>query len=201
MRAPVFSSIRKRTGRIMSALVLVLAFVAVLAFVFRNIISEESGGAPESERSADIAEFTVTGASMEPILFRGQIIRVDTAAYQRDPIKTGDMVVIKQPGDNGYLVKFVKAIPGDTLGLAEQPDGRSRVLVNGEALVNSEGEPYLLPENKTAMLRLYARDYGTIPDGAYLVLGNRPGGTDDSTVFGLIDAKRIKGKVLTSPLF
>ncbi|MBI1961439.1 MAG: signal peptidase I, partial [Parcubacteria group bacterium] len=45
---------------------------------------------------------------------------------------------------------------------------------------------------------LYVRDYaGVVPGGAYLVLGNRATGSDDSTVFGLIDANRIKGKVLT----
>ncbi|MDZ4221864.1 MAG: S26 family signal peptidase, partial [Patescibacteria group bacterium] len=97
----------------------------------------------------------------------------------------------------GFLVKSVKAIPGDRLGLAEQPGG-SHILVNGEILVNSEGEPYLLPEHKAAMIGLYIRDYaGVIPDGAYLVLGNLVRGSTDSTIFGLVDAGRIKGKVLT----
>jgi len=72
------------------------------------------------------------------------------------------------------------------------------VLINNEVLKNSEGEPYLLPENKRAMIGLYIRDYaGVIPEGAYLVLGNHATGSTDSTVFGLVSVGRIKGRVLT----
>ncbi len=189
-----------RSSRIISALVLVLALVVVIGIVYRNtgVIPKARDGEGASTAAADIAEFTVAGGSMEPILSSGQTIRVQTAAYDSRPISRGDIILIEQPGDNGFLVKIIKAIPGDTLGLSEQPNNESQVVVNGEALTNSEGEPYLLPENKAAMIGLYVRDYaGVVPGGAYLVLGNRPGGSDDSTVFGLIDANRISGRVLT----
>ncbi|MBI1961067.1 MAG: hypothetical protein HYS45_00005, partial [Parcubacteria group bacterium] len=154
MRVNFFRGMRMRASRAILALVLVLAFVAVIGFVFSNtgIIPRVGDGAPESTASADIAEFTVAGGSMLPVLEDGQTIRVHMAAYESTPIAAGDIVLIEQPGDNGYLVKIVKAIPGDTLALSAQPGRESQVVVNGEALTNSEGEPYLLPENKAAMI-------------------------------------------------
>ncbi len=190
-----------RTSLPVVALVFVLIVAAALvgAFFFSRtgVATEGDGNAHESIPAADITEFTVSGGSMLPVLEDGQTIRIETDAYDSVPISRGDIVLIEQPGGSGYLVKFVKAIPGDSLALSGQPNGESQVLVNGEVLTNSEGAPYLLPENRTRMLNLYIKDYGAVPEGAYLVLGNRTNGSDDSTVFGLIDANRIKGRVLT----
>jgi len=199
MRLITSVRVPKKASQAILALVLVLALLVVAAFFFSRagVIPGVGGGAPASTTASDIAEFTVAGGSMEPALASGQIIRVDTSAYSRAPIRAGDIVLIEQPGGNEHLVKFIRAIPGDTLSLLEQPGG-SQVLINNEVLKNSEGEPYLLPENKRAMIGLYIRDYaGVVPEGAYLVLGNHATGSTDSTVFGLVSVGRIKGRVLT----
>ena len=47
------------------------------------------------------------------------------------------------------------------------------------------------------MISLYIKDYkGIIPPDTYLILGDNPFGTYDSTRFGLIDKSNIVGKVL-----
>ena len=46
------------------------------------------------------------------------------------------------------------------------------------------------------LLALYEKDYqGVIPAGAFLILGNAPGGSLDSTQFGLVSQEDLEGKV------
>jgi hypothetical protein len=46
------------------------------------------------------------------------------------------------------------------------------------------------------LLSLYEKDYkGIIPEDAYLILGNLPQGSLDSSHFGLVGKKDILGKV------
>ena len=71
-----------------------------------------------------------------------------------------------------------------------------QILVNGKVLKNSEGKAYLLNEQRKKILSLYEKDYnGVIPENAYLVLGNLPEGSMDSTRFGLIGKSSIIAKV------
>jgi hypothetical protein len=54
-------------------------------------------------------------------------------------------------------------------------------------ITNSIGEPYSLTPIGKKMISIYARDFNNImPEGAYLVLGDDPLGTVDSSRFGLI---------------
>ncbi|MEK7212166.1 MAG: S26 family signal peptidase [Patescibacteria group bacterium] len=59
------------------------------------------------------------------------------------------------------------------------------------------GKPYLVGDSSYRMLSLYINDYkGQIPVNAYLLLGDNPGGSYDSTAFGLVGRSDILGKVI-----
>jgi type IV secretory pathway protease TraF len=50
------------------------------------------------------------------------------------------------------------------------------------------------------MLSLYEKDYkGIIPQNTYLILGDQPSGSVDSSVFGLVDKSDILGKAEKLP--
>ena len=61
-------------------------------------------------------------------------------------------------------------------------------MLNGEAIKNSEDYLYALDSSEYRTLCLYEKDYnGVIPSDAYLILGNFPQGSCDSTQIGLVD--------------
>jgi len=64
-------------------------------------------------------------------------------------------------------------------------------------LKNSNNQDYCLSEQSHKMLALYENDYkGVIPGDSYLILGNLPEGSLDSSRFGLISKLDISGKVV-----
>ncbi|OJI07829.1 signal peptidase I [bacterium CG10_46_32] len=194
-------NLQTRTGLLIAALVLVLALAlgSALSINHRSALSLTAAATSHaSQESTNIRVFTITGNSMDPLLKNGQTITVQMDAYASAPVNRGDIVVMDGPAVYGRIVKAVKAIPGDTFAFAKQPDGASQLIVNSAVVKNSIGEPYRLSPARTGVIGLYIQEYhGVIPDNAYLVLGDKIGGTEDSTVFGLIDAGRIKGKILT----
>ena len=87
-------------------------------------------------------------------------------------------------------------MPGDQFRLADT-GSRWRILINGKILTNAQSVPYEISENGYSVLSLYERDYrGMIPPNDYLILGNLPTGSLDSSQFGLIDKSDILGRVL-----
>jgi hypothetical protein len=76
------------------------------------------------------------------------------------------------------------------------PPGQWNLLVNGKIMTNSQHVPYHFGFWRKNMLELFARDHGgVVPPGTYLVLGDDPTGTNDSSKFGLIAASDIIGTV------
>jgi len=137
----------------------------------------------------------VRGNSMSGILKDGQEIIVLKNYYSCYPVKRDDLVIYQYAGLPEPLVKIVKAVPGDywEIKLADQG---YKIIVNGKVLTNSNKEPYQIPTGKIAMLKLYASDYPIIPPNTYLILGNIPSGTLDSSRFGLVSKSEIIGKVI-----
>ena len=143
-----------------------------------------------------IEEKIVTGNSLCGIVEAGDRIRVAMRVDQCNPIVRGDIVLYRFYGNENPVIKVVRGVPGDTLSL-EESDGGFHIVVNGEILENSFREPFLNGEAERRLLGLYISDYGSrIPGGAYLLLGNRPEGTMDSTRFGLVSGQDILGKVI-----
>src|SRR3989344_2584304 len=149
--------------------------------------------------AADILEQTraVQGTSMEPFIPGGSDIAILENYYTCNPIQRNDVVAYMYGGNKNPIIKFVKGMPGDSFSLEYIGDDSWHIMVGGKPAVNSENVPYTLPLHKTKMLSLYIKDYnGVIPEDAYLLLGDNPAGTQDSTAFGLVGGKDIIGKVL-----
>lgn len=140
----------------------------------------------------------VRGSSLEPILRPGSVVRLAMDPEGCLEIGRGDLVALRHSGRGGApLLKLVRALPGDSFGLRALTDGQREIRVNGQALENSEGKPFLLSAANSRMLALYERQYGgLVPEGAYLLLGNDPSGSLDSTRFGLAGRGDILGKAL-----
>ncbi len=102
-------------------------------------------------------------------------------------------------GRGDPLIKIVKASPRDRFELRRAAGGWN-LLVAGAVQRTGAGQAYLLGDRAQKLLALYQRAYGAvIPSGAWLVLGNLPGGTLDSTRFGLVGSAEIAGKVVLPP--
>jgi signal peptidase I len=136
---------------------------------------------------------TIQGNSMEGTLSDGQQVSVLQNYYACNDVARGDVVVYNFP--SGPIVKRVVGLPGDSFGVKQNGTGWN-ILVNGKALVNASGTAYLLSDQTSKMLALYATsDKGIIPADGYMILGNVVGGSEDSTAFGLVSKADFTGKV------
>lgn len=182
---------------VISSFALILFF---LSFKYRD--RHESLNNPVTQLNCKVREEqrTVRGDSLYPLIKPGDRIEILFNYYDCHPIQRGDVVAYYYAGDKYPLIKIVKGMPGDKFGLEKASSGWN-IVVNGKALKNSEGAPYLLPDERCKMLSLYEKDYhNTIPDGAYLILGNITSGSLDSSKFGLVGKRDILGKVVSSSL-
>lgn len=145
-----------------------------------------------------IEDRVVRGNSLSGLVENGQTVKILFGFYNCNKIQKGDMVAYNYAGNPEPIIKVVKGIHGDKFEL-KKSDAGWHILINNQIIKNSEGKPYLISGNKYKMLSLYERDYkGVIPENTYLILGNIPVGTSDSSRFGLIDKSDIFGKVIFS---
>jgi signal peptidase I len=181
-----------------------VAVAAIVALVVIGVVATRQSSAPIVTAGQNAAgkncavtktEDTVSGQSMDGIIANGQKITVLQNYYACNPIERGDVVVYSFSATQERIVKSVKGIPGDTFAL--KPSGAVwNLIINGSVAKDSTGEPYQLDARGNAMLSLYAHDYkGVIPADSYLILGNVPTGSLDSTHFGLVSDTDFIGKV------
>ena len=150
----------------------------------------------------------VKGNSLTPILNPGDQVKILFNYYECSKIQAGEVdntFKVKRDDIIAYdfagqpsepIIKIIKAIPGDSFKL-QRAGSNWNILINNKILKNSQGQPYNLPEAKYKMLHLYERDFnGLIPADTYLILGNLPSGSLDSTRFGLVHKNDILGKVV-----
>lgn len=143
---------------------------------------------------------TVRGNSLEPLVPPESKVRALFGYYECHKIKRNDLVLYQYGGDEVPLLKIVKGIPQDTFQMISNNDRDYNLLINGKAVLNSKGIPYVFSGNKCKMLSLYEKDYkGTIPRNTYLLLGDQPNGSVDSSAFGLVDKSDILGKAEKMP--
>lgn len=110
--------------------------------------------------------FHVPSASMQPTLLEGdQLFTIERETYIR-----GDIVVIRDHEDGGYIVKRIVGLGGDTLTVKA-----GALYINGEYA----SEPYLLEE-----MEYVFPDPGsaTVLPGQAFVLGDNRNKSDDSSV-------------------
>lgn len=128
--------------------------------------------------------FTVRGNSLEPMIKEGSKMKLIKA----NEYKRGDIIMYKVAGHNTPVAKIIKGVPGDVWSLDE-----GKIIVNDEVLKNSAGETYNI---ETEMLKLFTRKYPTIPDKQYLIFGDQPASTLDSSKFGFARIDRMLGKLV-----
>lgn len=135
----------------------------------------------------------VHGNSMHPRLPDGAerpVIVGDTACLK--PLARGDVVLFTNPSSDTPLIKRIVAAPGDSFAF----DG-AYLMINGEKARNHTGTPYRLTGNRRDMIQIYIDDYnGTVPAQTYLLLGEKTGGSQDSTRLGLIHEEQLMGRVI-----
>ena len=111
---------------------------------------------------------SVVGVSMEPTLYNGQQIFINSCVYLISSPKAGDVIVFLPNGNENahYYVKRVTAVPGD------------RVLISGGILyVNGEESPWVT--EKLVDAGIAANEF-TLENGEYFCIGDNPGNSEDS---------------------
>lgn len=135
------------------ALLLVLGFVIFFFFNCKSVV--------------------VSGVSMLPNFKSGQRVLVCKAYWLIGAIKPNDVVVIREDSPlntDGYIIKRVYKMPGETVDYAHCPKNYS--IANGEFKV---------------------------PSGSIYVLGDNAEQSEDSRFFGPVELTRVIGKVVVRP--
>ncbi|WP_300571219.1 signal peptidase I [uncultured Acetatifactor sp.] len=127
----------------------------------------------------------VVGVSMEPALYNGQRIFINSFVYLISSPKAGDVVVFLPNGNENthYYVKRVVAGPGDSVAIRD-----------GILYVNGEESPWV--EEKLAEAGIAAEEF-TVENGEYFCIGDNPGNSEDSRSanIGPVREEDIIGKV------
>lgn len=110
----------------------------------------------------------VVGASMEPTLYNGQKIFINSFVYLVSSPKSGDVVVFLPNGNENahYYVKRVVAGPGDKVEVRD-----------GMLYVNGEESPWVTEKLLDAGI---AANQFTLGSGEYFCIGDNPGYSEDS---------------------
>jgi signal peptidase I len=129
----------------------------------------------------------VVGVSMMPTLQNSQRYFLNRWVYVFRSPKTSDVVVLRDPADNGFSVKRIVAGTGDLVCLRQ-----GNVFVNGRKLA----EPYLAPGTLTFNFGKSMDE--TIVCGAdqYFVLGDNRGNSVDSRAYGPVPKANILGMIV-----
>lgn len=189
-----------------------MKIIFLLAFLIISVISLEGNFLPQKLKiylsknvlqedknqicSYQLEKRIVRGSSLEPLIRNGQEVKVFFNYYKCNEIRRNDIVLYSYAGNNAPLIKIVKGIPGDSFKLVKAGENQWYILINGEVLKNSQRIPYLISGEKYQLLSIYEKNYqGIIPENAYLLLGNSPSGSTDSTSFGLVSQQDILAKV------
>jgi len=105
--------------------------------------------------------------------------------HVRQPRRT-EIVVLRDPSDNGYSVKRVIGLAGDMIALKQ-----GEVYVNGRKLA----EPYLPPGTPTYTSSFKDQIF-RCPAGCYFLLGDNRKNSIDSRSFGPVPRANILGLVV-----
>jgi signal peptidase I len=154
--------------------------------------------APQGVCPVQVRKVTVSGTSLSGFIAPGSAVTVLAGYYAcRDP-KPGDVVIYLYggPAANDPLIKIVKGIQGDAVSF-QKAGGAWNILVNGAPLVTTAGIPYAITGQVFETFSRYVNDVkGIIPPDEYLILGNLPAGSIDSTRFGFVEKRDLVGKVI-----
>jgi len=129
----------------------------------------------------------VIGRSMVPTLHDSQHYLLNRWIYHVHPPRHLDIVVLRDPSDNGFSVKRVIATPGDSICLKD-----GSVYVNGCKL----DEPYLAPGTLTLIDSKYPDQLVRCGKDQFFVLGDNRLNSIDSRAYGLVPRRNILGPII-----
>ena len=109
----------------------------------------------------------VSGVSMLPTFKDGRRLLVSKAYWLVGPLQRKDIVVVKDDGPTGYIIKRIAYSAGDQVDWKDQPDSH----------------------------RLSVGKY-VVPKGTVYVLGDNRPQSEDSRKFGPVPLESILGKVI-----
>ena len=129
----------------------------------------------------------VVGRSMVPTLFDSQHYLLNRWIYHFHAPRHSDIVVLRDPSDNGFSVKRVIATPGDSLYIKD-----GDVYVNGCKL----NENYLAPGTPTFTDSKYRDQLILCGKDQFYVLGDNRLNSIDSRVYGPVPRGNILGPIV-----
>ena len=129
---------------------------------------------------------TVSGSSMYPTLFNDNHCWLIRSAYLKHEPQRTDIVAVKDPEDNGLVVKRIIAMPGESIYL-----NHGKVYVNGQLLK----EDYLPDKTPTYAYEKNESEFFVLGKDAYFVMGDNRNNSCDSRTFGAVPRKNILGRV------
>jgi len=130
---------------------------------------------------------TVVGVSMTPSLQDSQRYLLNRWIYHVRSPHCSEVVVLRDPSDNGYAVKRIIGMPGDSISI-EHGD----IFVNGLQVQ----EPYLVPGTRTFPASPVQRQSFKCAPDQFFVLGDNRNNSMDSRVYGPISRRNILGLVI-----
>jgi signal peptidase I len=129
----------------------------------------------------------VVGCSMVPTLRDSQFYLLNRWVYHVHAPRRADVVVLRDPSDNGYSVKRVIAIPGDTVYLTE-----GKVYLNGCLL----DEAYLAPGTPTYTSAKSRDQLMLCGKNQFVLLGDNRQNSIDSRTYGVVPRANILGPIV-----
>jgi signal peptidase I len=129
----------------------------------------------------------VVGRSMVPTLYDSQHYLLNRWVYHLHAPRHSDVVVLRDPSDNGFSVKRVIAAPGDSIYLRD-----GYVYLNGCKL----REGYLAPGTPTFTDSKYRDQLILCGKDQYFLLGDNRLNSVDSRAYGPVPRKNILGPII-----
>lgn len=141
-------------------------------------------------------EVEVRGVSLSGLIEEGELVVLEQGAYACNPILRKDVVAYRFAGKSEPIIKIVQGVPGDNFLVEPFQNKGYHLRLNGALLLTTNNVPYLFTEERAKVLKLYEESYhGVIPNESYLILGNDPAGTVDSSRFGFVHQSDIIGRI------
>ncbi len=129
----------------------------------------------------------VVGRSMVPTLHDSEPYLLNRWVYHFRAPHHSDVVVLRDPSDNGFSVKRIIATPGDSIYLKD-----GAVYLNGRKL----NETYLLPGTPTYTESKYRDQLLLCGNDQYFLLGDNRQNSIDSRSYGLVPRSNILGMLI-----